>query len=247
MLKRSQIKQCLNIGKLIINSFWKFAYGFLVYVKNIVIKFPARVVISVLSFIVLYLYSLQLMSYSELFKISSSFFVIDSIELKIWNSFFIFFKVLSADEIWKIILLTILMITFVLFPMYFFQVAYIEIKKDNTGASDNIAVIGYKIFRVLICLFLWLYALYCFLLLSGSITTELRNNYVSKNNYCQILKKITEKHLEILIVEEKSVPYQLLFTESGIIYFQPNQPIAMWKKFESEDISSLLAKHCINK
>lgn len=76
--------------------------------------------------------------------------------------------------------------------------------------------------------------------LSDHFIYMLRNMYADNHpNYCKIVLHEKSNKNSFIITEEKSVPYKLIFTESSILYYKPNEPIATWKAFESSDIDTM--------
>lgn len=190
-------------------------------------------------FLIYYFSSLELYAYKDLFKINYSFFEDSVIEIKVWNSVMTFIYLLTHSGV-KSFIIILLAGLFTLLPFIITQ----SILQDQDIQNSKLKILGS--FIITICYFFLLAALMQFLEISEFFIQGIEKKYLLENaSYCQILNKPEEPDTELVISENASVPYKLLFTESSIIYFKPNEPIAIWKTFDSKELKSMKSK-CIN-
>ncbi len=190
-------------------------------------------------FFIYYFSSLELYAYNELFKISYSFFDDSTIEMKVWHAFITFIYLLTHSGIKTFLLISFISIL-TLIPFVITQ----SILQDEDIRKSNLRIFGFIV--ITISYFLLLIALMSFFQISDLFIKGIEKKYLEEHaSYCQILNKPNESDTGLVISENASVPYKLLFTESTIIYFKPNEPIAIWKTFNSEELKLMKSK-CIN-
>lgn len=211
------------------------------YIKHAIllfkIVFSYFIVIS--PFFIYYFNSLELYAYQSLFKINYSFFDDSAIEMKVWNSVITFLYLLTHTN-FKVIFFLIIATILTILP--FIITAFMV--QDEDISKSKIKLLGYVVSTISYLIFL--VVVMQILEISSYFINDIKKRYIAENSlYCLTINKQNKEHLEFVISENSSVPYKLLFNESAILYFKPNEPITIWKKFSESDLMSIKS-NCIN-
>lgn len=194
---------------------------------------------------VLFFNFLRMLSYKSLFLIDLSMLPEDAIEAKYYYFIDNLFYVLANldKKTWVLIILTILLII-IPFAISGFLIAT---KKVDT----KIDYISYYIswFFVIISYFLILIAVAQAFQVIDIFIGKLKEFYILEHpQYCEITLHQNTK--ELVVAENSSVPYKLIYKKQGIMYFKPNESMEYWKEYESSEIDELndwSNEHCFKK
>lgn len=175
-----------------------------------------------------YFSSLKLYAYNSLFFIDYSFFVTDSIEMKIWDAILIFLYLLTHAS-FKTALLTALIVVFTVLPFVLNVLAF----RDSEIHRSKMKFIVY--ITVYLAYSAFLVVMMQFLQISSIFVYEIKIKFMMENpEYCKIINGNNES--ELIILENPTVPYKLFFAESTVKYFKPNEPIADWQTLSPSNI-----------
>lgn len=224
---------------------------YLKYLRNIIKKSPIAVSGTLFLSTAIYIYTLNLFAYEGLFHINKNFFIEDSIELKLWTSLFSFSHIFFSKNAYAILILLLVLILISSLPFYIISTinqlatSNIEVKSETKPTSNKQSIIRFLnsalnylamfLAKMVLPVFTLATTLLIFYSVTGAGITALQNEYILHSQYCQIVNGESNPR-ELIISENPSVPYKLIFTESQIIYFQPNQPRATWKEYNESEI-----------
>lgn len=164
-----------------------------------------------------------------------------------WTSLFSFSYIFFSKSAYAILILLLILILISSLPFYIVSsISQLATSNSDTNPTSNkyLIIKLLESFAEFIAMFLAkmvlpVLALAATLLIFYSVTgagiTALQNQYISHSSYCQIINGESNPR-ELIITENPSVPYKLIFTESQIVYFQPNQPLATWKEYSESEI-----------
>ena len=214
----------------------KFLLGYFKFLCEGFIKYPFRSIASSILIICLFIYSLKLYAFEELYLIKTSYFVQDDIVLKLWDAFFSFLYTLH-DGFWRMCLLILFTIVYLTLPVFMIQNSLIELQKDKeVNMKQKIFNNFYTVLLIIVTPFLWLIATLGFLSFCNNFINEIKIGYIHSNTkFCDVVNNDESD----VIVAKPDVPYQLIFVASGIIYDKPNESEVYLKKYSSSEESAM--------
>lgn len=228
-------KNCGFIEKMVI-PLAKFLLGYFKFLCEGFIKYPFRSIASSILIICLFIYSLKLYAFEELYLIKASYFVQDDIVLKLWDAFFSFLYTLQG-EIWRMCLLFLFIITYLTLPIFAIKNSLEQLKKeDGTGIWQKLYNYPELYIIVIATPFLWLIATSGFLSFRNNFINEIKIGYIHSNTkFCDVVNNGESD----IIIAKPDIPYQLIFVESGIIYEKPNESKVFIKTYTESEISTM--------
>lgn len=184
-------------------------------------------------FLLWYVYSLQLYAYEYIFSIDYSFFLDNSIEMKVWDTVLLSLF-LATHSTHAVLLLMIFIVFYSALPLYITMI-YLNDKKEKT------INIGIRILMLIACIisyFVFIPVIMQVLQISEFFINEIKIKYITEHTeYCKIING--NNKLQLIVSENPAVPYKLFFAESTIKYFKPNEPIANWQKLPLNTIVNM--------
>lgn len=218
------------------------------FIKRKYSKFPIRISSALFIVMLTYLYTIKLFVMSGLLGIDKGFFTLDAIELKLWDGFFTLLDLLLSSRLIYILFVIVYVVILITSPFYLID-AFNKAKNEKQQET--------KLGKVFMTLTPWLVVTYIaimvllttilmFLMISEKISIGIREHYLKSTQFCEVYYHEKNAPLQFSIIDNHSVPYKLILTESNIFYFKPNESLALWHEFtESEERD--IKKSCLQK
>ncbi len=211
---------------------------YVIFIIKLYSNFPIRFNSAWFIVLLTYLYTLRLIAMNSLLGIDRGFFILDSIELKLWDGFFTLLNLMFSSKILYITIAMIYLVIIITSPFYVID-AFKKAKAENpqeTRLGKVFMTLTPWIIVTYIAIMVLLTTILMFLNISKNISSGIMEYYLNNTQFCKVYYHEKDAPLQFSIIDNYSVPYKLVLQKSEIFYFKPNESLALWHKFtESEE------------